>query len=161
MRFFFLLFLTGLITADLTAQTDKDSTLPHCPLFITDTMTANNFFIEARPSLLKVYRVKGKLTIQLEQKDQFFTLYFHEKKLRPVTYSILPGSRGKNEVEAAYSFRSDGQSSFISVANGTIETVFDEEKKQWQLKINGMIINRVERIITYYRVRCGILLDNS
>ncbi len=111
------------------AQSDSDTTLTQCPVFITDTVTANNFFIEARPVLMKVYRVKGKLTIRLEQKDQFFTLYFHEKKLRNTTYKIQAGSTGKTEVEAAYSFRSGDQSSYISVAKGSIDCYFDTEKQ--------------------------------
>ena len=71
------------------AQSDSDTTLTQCPELITDTVTANNFFIEARPVLMKVYRVKGKLTIRLEQKDQFFTLYFHEKNDLQTTWRSM------------------------------------------------------------------------
>ena len=140
------------------AQTDLDTTLSQCPVFITDTVSSNNFFIAARPAVVKVYRVKGKLTIRVEQKDQFFTLYFHDKKLKNTTYTIQPGSRGKSEVEAAYSFRSGDQSSFISVSRGQVETYFDEEKKQWQLRVSGLIINQVERTATHYRVKAEFRL---
>jgi hypothetical protein len=152
----FLLFCT----ATAVAQVEKDTTLAHCPVFITDTVSANNFFIEARPVVLKVYRVKNKLTIRVEQKDQFFTLYFHEKKLRNATYKIEAGSTGKSEVEAAYSFRSGDQSSYISVAKGSIDCFFDPEKQSWQLKISGLIINQVERAATHYRVK-GMILVGS
>lgn len=114
--------------------------------------------MEARPAQLKVYRQRGKLTIQVVQKDQYFTLFFHEKKLRNNSYKIAAGSSGKNEVEAAYSFRSGEQSSFISVARGTIEAFFDKEKQNWQLRVSGLIINQVERSATHYRVKAELKL---
>lgn len=147
-----------LIFLEVSGQSDRDTTLSQCPVFITDTVSSNNFFIAARPAVVKVYRVKGKLTIRVEQKDQFFTLYFHDKKLKNTTYSIQPGSRGKSEVEAAYSFRSGEQSSFISVNKGQVETYYDEEKKQWQLRVSGIIINQVERTATHYRVKAEFWL---
>ncbi len=149
-----------LYSSAVYAQSDSDTTLAHCPVFITDTVTANNFFIEARPVLMKVYRVKGKLTIRLEQKDQFFTLYFHEKKLRNTTYKIQAGSTGKSEVEAAYSFRTGDQSSYISVAKGSIDCYFDTEKQSWQLNISGLIINQVERAVTHYRVKGKLVVGS-
>lgn len=153
-----LLALFTLFFIQANGQTDRDTTFTQCPVFITDTVSANNFFIAARPAQVKVYRVKGKLTIRVEQKDQFFTLYFHDKKLKNTTYTIQPGSRGKSEVEAAYSFRSGEQSSFISVSRGQVETYFDEEKKQWQLRVSGLIINQVERTATHYRVKAEFWL---
>jgi len=147
-----------LIFIQANGQTDLDTTLSHCPVFITDTVSANNFFITARPAVVKVYRVKGKLTIRVEQKDQFFTLYFHDKKLKNATYIIQPGSRGKSEVEAAYSFRSGEQSSYISVSRGQVETIYDEAKQQWQLRVSGLIINQVERSATHYRVKAEFWL---
>ncbi len=152
----FLIIVLLFIAPGMQAQSEKDSLLLQCPVYITDTVSANNFFIAARPSQLKVYRVKGKLTIRVEQKDQYFTLYFHDKNLRNTTYKIVPGSRGKGEVEAAYSFRSGDQSSFISVSRGQVETFFDPEKKQWQLRISGLIINQVERSATHYRVKAEL-----
>lgn len=145
----------------IRGQSEHDSLLLQCPVYITDTVSANNFFIAARPSQLKVYRVKGKLTIRVEQKDQFFTLYFHDKNLRNTTYKIVPGSRGKTEVEAAYSFRSGEQSSFISVSRGQVITYFDPEKKQWQLRVAGLIINQVERSATHYRVNAELWIGSG
>lgn len=155
-----LLAILFFISTAVQAQPEKDTTLSQCPVFITDTVTANNFFIEARPVLLKVYRVKGKLTIRVEQKDQFFTLYFHDKKLRNTTYKIQAGSTGKSEVEAAYSFRSGEQSSYISVARGSIDCYFDTEKQSWQLTISGLIINQVERAVTHYRVKGKLVVGS-
>ncbi|HRF19329.1 MAG TPA: hypothetical protein PK977_14235, partial [Chitinophagaceae bacterium] len=75
MRIFFT-FLGLVFFLSANAQTERDTVLKRCPVFITDTVSSNNFFIEARPATLKVYRVKGKLTIAVEQRDQFFTLFF-------------------------------------------------------------------------------------
>ena len=61
-----------LISFNVQAQEERDSTLRNCPVFITDTVSSNNFFIEARPAILKVYRVKGKLTVAVDQKGQSF-----------------------------------------------------------------------------------------
>jgi len=55
--------------------------LSRCPVFITDTVSVNNFFIEARPATLKVYRVRGDLTIVIEQREQFFSLFFMKRGL--------------------------------------------------------------------------------
>jgi hypothetical protein len=157
MRQAFIAFFT-LFFIQANGQADRDTTWSQCPVFITDTVSSNNFFMAARPAVVKVYRVKGKLTIRVEQKDQFFTLYFHDKKLKNTTYTIQPGSRGKSEVEAAYSFRSGDQSSFISVSRGKVETFFDEAKQQWQLRVSGLIINQVERSATHYRVKAEFWL---
>jgi hypothetical protein len=138
------------------AQQERDTVLKRCPIAITDTMTSNNFFIEALPSTLKVYRVKGKLTIQVQQKDQFFTLFFHDKKLRNSTYTIEMGSRGRSEIEATYSFKSGDQASYINVARGKVESAFDKEKGMWHVKVNGMIANLVERSVTYYRAKADL-----
>ena len=127
--------------------------LSRCPVYITDTVSVNNFFIEARPATLKVYRVKGDLTIVIEQRDQFFSLFFHEKRLRNTTYDIQPGSKGRGEVEVAYSFKSGDQVALISVSNGKIESSFDKEKKMWKVKVNGIITNMSDRTLSYYRAK--------
>lgn len=140
------------------AQVSRDTVLSRCPVYITDTVSVNNFFLEARPATLKVYRVRGDLTIQVEQRDQFFTLFFHEKRLRNTTYDIEPGSRGRGEVEAAYSFRSGDQTALISLTDGKIESTFDKEKKMWRVKVNGIITNMSDRTLSYYRVRTELWL---
>lgn len=142
------------------AQPEQDSSLRRCPVFITDTVSANNFFIEGLPSNVKLYRVKGKLTLEMKQKDQYFTLFFHDKKLKAQTYTIARGSNGKKEVEARYSFRSGSQVSYVDVSRGSMEVTLDEEKKLWHLKVNGMLANMVERSVTWYRVRAEFILNS-
>ena len=142
---------------NLSAQQERDTVLRKCPLFITDTVSSNNFFIEGLPATLKVYRTKGDLTIVIQQRDQFFSMFFGEKKLRTGKYKIKINPGGK-EVSAKYSFRSGDQVSYVNVVNGTIECTFDKEKDMWRLKIAGMITNLVERAITYYKVRADIFV---
>ena len=141
-----------------SAQETRDTVLSRCPVFITDTATSNNFFIEARPATLKVYRVRGDLTIAIEQKDQFFTMFFRGKGLRNGKYKINLNPDGKGEVAAKYSFRSGDQVSYVNVANGGIETSYDKEKKIWKVKVTGMIANLVERSVTYYRVKADFTI---
>ncbi len=140
------------------SQEERDTVLKRCPIAITDTASSNNFFIEALPCILKVYRVKGKLTIQVQQKDQFFTLFFHDKRLKNGSYDIAMGSGGRSDVEAAYSFKSGDQASYINVSSGKVEASFDKEKKLWRVKVNGMIRNLVERSVTYYRVKTDLTI---
>lgn len=140
------------------AQVSRDTVLSRCPVYITDTVSVNNFFIEARPSTLKVYRVRGDLTIVLEQRDQFFSLFFHEKRLRNTTYTIEPGSKGRGEIEVAYSFKSGDQVAFIEVSSGKVESTFDKEKKMWKVKVNGLITNMSDRTLSYYRARAEFWL---
>ena len=66
-----------LVSFTAPAQQERDTILRRCPLFITDTVSSNNFFIEGLPATLKVYRVSGDLTIAIQQRDQFFTMFFH------------------------------------------------------------------------------------
>lgn len=148
-----------IISLAASSQEERDSTISRCPIFITDTATSNNFFLEHQPSTIKVYRVKGKLTIAIQQREQFFTLFFNDKKLKDGTkYKITVGSDRKAHVEAKYSFRSGGTASYVNVSNGTVETVYDKEKDHWRIKVNGMLINLVERNITYYRVRADFFI---
>lgn len=135
------------------AQVERDTILSRCPVRITDTVSVNNFFIEARPATLKVYRVRGDLTIVIEQRDQFFSLFFHEKRLRNTTYDIEPASKGRGSVEATYSFKSGDQVAYINVASGTIQSSFDKERKMWKIKVDGIITNLTDRTLTYYKAK--------
>jgi hypothetical protein len=150
-----LVLLIALIFSSLfaSAQQERDTVLRRCPVFITDTLTSNNFFIEGRPCTIKVYRVKGDLTIVVEQRDQFLTILFSEKKLRNTKYRIHTHPEGRSEIAVKYSFRSGEQVSYVDVVNGTVETNFDQDTNSWKIRINGMIANLVERTITYYRVK--------
>jgi hypothetical protein len=145
----------------LFAQDKGDSILRRCPVFITDTASSNNFFIEGMPCTLRVYRVKGELTVQVQQRDQFFTLFFHVRNLKNKVYTIDDGSRKRKEVEAAYSFKSGDQVSFISVSKGKLEVSFDKEKDMWRLVVNGMIRNLVERSVTYYKVKSDFYIADE
>ena len=124
-----------------------------CPVYITDTVSANNFFIGGQLCSLSVSRVKGDLRIVVQQRDQFLSIFFKQNKLKNSKYKIKPYADDKDEAEAKYSFRSGDQVSYVNVASGTIEVLFDKEKNLWNLKLNGMIANMVERSVTYYRVR--------
>jgi hypothetical protein len=140
------------------SQLERDTVLKRCPVAITDTVSSNNFFIEALPATLKVYRVRGKLTIQVQQKDQFLTLFFHSKKLKNGNYDIAIGSRSGGEVEGTYSFKGGEQVSYINISSGKLEVSQDKTTKIWRVKIMGMIANMVERSVTYYRVKGDLYL---
>ena len=157
MRIIFILFLTvSFLSA--TAQEERDTILKRCPVYITDTVSSNNFFLEFQPSTLKVDRVRGDLNIVLQQRDQFFTVFFHDKRLSNTTYKIVMGSNKEKHVQAKYSFRSGDQVSYVDVKTGTVESIFDKEKNMWHVKVAGMIANLVERSITYYKVRAEFWL---
>jgi len=152
MRLHFLI-ATLLISCLASAQESTDSTYKRCPLFITDTVSSNNFFIEALPATIRVFRVKGDLTIEIRQKEQYLTLFFHSKKLKNRTYKILKGGNNRPEVESRYSFRSGEQVSYVDLSKGTLESVYDKEKKLWRIKVNGLMANMVDRSVTYYKVK--------
>ncbi len=154
----YILFFVLLFSLSASSQQERDTVLSRCPIFITDTATANNFFLEARPATLKVYRVRGDLTIVIEQKDQFFTMFFRDKKLKASKYKISVNPDGRGELAAKYSFRSGEQVSYVNVSTGTVEVTYDKIKKIWLLKVSGMISNLVERSITYYKVRANFTI---
>lgn len=160
MRCLFLVVILLSCTA-VRAQDKQDTILRRCPVFITDTASSNNFFIEGMPCTLRVYREKGDLTVRIQQRDQFFGLYFHVKNLKNKVYEIDAGSRRRKEVEAAYSFKSGDQVSFIGVSNGKLEVSFDKEKNMWRLVVNGMIRNMVERSVTYYKVKSDFYIKDD
>lgn len=153
---FLILFLTGAFSVQ--AQEEGDTIVSRCPVFITDTVSSNNFFLEVQPATVKVYRQNGKLTIQVAQKDQFFTLFFRDKKLRNTKYKIVTSDRGKWDVNAKYSFRSGAgtAASFVDVSSGNVESVYDEEKKLWRVKVNGMLTTLNDRSVTYYKVKADL-----
>lgn len=154
------LILSFIFSISVSGQQTADTILKPCPVFITDTVSANNFFIEGLPVTLRVYRVKGELTIQFQQRDQFFTLFFHMKRLKAKSYTIDEGSGKRREVEAAYSFKSGDQVSYISVSSGKLAVSFDKVKNKWHLVVNGLIRNMVERSVTYYRVKADFYIND-
>lgn len=141
---------------NLYAQEERDSTIRRCPIYLIDTVTNNNFFVEARPAILKVYRIRGKLTVAVDQSGQLVSFYFHDKRLKEGKYVISPGSRGSREVEAIYSFRVGEQASFITISSGTIMVSYDKEKELWLMKVDGLVANLVERSVTYYKLKADL-----
>ena len=157
MRICFLVIVV-LYSLTTSAQEERDTVLKRCPVYITDTVSSNNFFLEFQPSTIKVYRGKGKLVVEIRQRDQFFTMFFRDKRLDDKKYKIRVGARDNDEVEAKYSFRSGQQVSYVDVSSGLVETSFDKEKDLWHVKVNGLLKNLVERSITYYKVKADFYI---
>jgi C-terminal processing protease CtpA/Prc len=157
MRTLFLVIIAS-FSLPIYAQQERDTVLSRCPVFITDTVSSNNFFLEFQQATVKVYRAKGNLTIRIQQKDQFFTIFFNTKKLKSTKYKIVFGANNRDEVEAKYSFRSGVSASYVDVSSGTIESLFDKEKDLWHIKLNGMLANLVDRSVTYYRVKADFYI---
>ncbi len=158
MRIIVVLIIIFSISLRGAAQEDRDTVLSRCPVYITDTLTANNFFLEFQPSTIKVYRTKGKLHIQVQQKDQFFTIFFDDKKLRDGKYKIVTDELNNNEVKVKYSFRSGASASFVDVSRGSLESQYDKEKDYWHITINGMLTNLAASSVTYYKVRADFYI---
>lgn len=153
MRYLLLLIVSVSMNSFASGQVERDTVLTRCPVYITDTVTSNNFFINARPATLKVYRVKGDLTIVIEQREQYFSMFFHERKLRNTTYDIKPATGGRGNVEVTYSFKSGDQVAYINVSQGTLQATFDKEKMMWKINVNGLIANLTDRTVSYYRAK--------
>jgi hypothetical protein len=156
MRVLLLISFMLVFSLAVNAQEERDTVYKRCPVFITDTVSQNNFFLEGMAATVKVFRVKGKLTVVVQQRDQYFTLFFHDKHLKSGKYKMFVGAKKGNEVEAKYSFRSGQQVSYVDVSSGTVEASFDKEKDLWHLKVAGLMANLVERSVTYYRVRSDL-----
>ena len=141
-----------------TAQEERDTVLPRCPVYITDTVSANNYFLEFQPSTIRVTRVKSDLHIQVQQRDQFFTLFYADNKLKDGIYKIVYNNQKKNEVKAKYSFRSGASVSYIDLTKGDVQSYFDKEKELWRIRVNGMLANIAGNTVTYYRVRADFYI---
>lgn len=147
-----------MFSLSVTAQIERDTTLSRCPVFIIDTVSGNNYFNEARSAILKVYRVKGDLVIAIEQKDQTFTLFFKDKRLKYSKYKIQTNPDTRNEIAAKYSFRIGDQVSYLNVSSGTVEVLYDKVKEQWGLKLNGLLANYLERSVSFYKVKANFVV---
>lgn len=154
----FLLSIFSLFFTTLSAQEERDTVLSRCPVYITDTVSLNNFFLEFQPATVRVTRNKGKLQVQVQQRDQFFTLFFRDRKLKEEKYKIVTNDIGKDEVMAKYSFRSGSSASFVDITQGTVEASFDEEKDLWHVQVKGMLSNKSATSVTYYRVRADFYI---
>jgi hypothetical protein len=153
-RFFIFLLLINSIVAN--SQQTRDTTLNRCPVYITDTVTGNNFFIEGRPCVIKVYKSGSNLRVVVEQRDQFFTLLFNAGKLKSRKYAIKVGSSANDEVGVKYSFKSGDQVSYIDLIKGSVITKYDKPKKLWQINIDGLIADLGERGVSYYKAKAEL-----
>ncbi len=150
-----ILLLLIIISIPASSQQEKDTVYKRCPVFITDTVSLNNFFIEGLPATIRVERDRGEVKIVIQQKDQFFTIFFRDRKLKTGKYKLKTNPGGR-DAAAKYSFRSGDQVSYVNVSSGLIDVTFDKQTKLWNLKVNGMIANMVERSVTYYKVRADL-----
>jgi hypothetical protein len=153
MKGILLLILAGSISFSVSGQKEMDTTFKRCPVYITDTSGYNNYFLEFQPAIIRISRVKGDLNIVIEQKDQFFSMFFGKKKLENKVYKIKANAKKNSEVAAKYSFRSGDQVSYVTVTSGTIETSFNKEARTWNIKVNGILSNYVGRNISYFKVK--------
>lgn len=141
-----------------SAQLVRDTVLSRCPVYITDTVSNYNYFITARPVTLKVYRTKGDLTVVVEQRNQFFTLFFNVKKLKETKYAVSAFPRNGNEMMARYSFKEDNLVSYADMTSGQVEIVRDKEKGYWWVKVNGFITNWVGSSTSKFKVKAELPL---
>lgn len=147
----FLLFL--FISFNASAQEEGDTVYSRCPIAITDTSGYNNYFTPHQSAIVKIEKTKGDLVITIQQKEQFFTMFFRQKKLVERKYKIGVGANNKNELDAKYSFRSGSRASYIDVTSGTVDVTYNKDSHLWNLKVDGMLSNLIEHSIAYYKVK--------
>jgi hypothetical protein len=142
-----------LFAVELNAQETGDTTYSRCPIAITDTSGYNNYFTSHQSAVVKVEKIKGNITITIQQREQYYTIFFNGKKLSAKTYKIKTNADDKSEVYARYSFRSAGRASYVETTSGTMEVSYNKETKLWNLKVNGILSNLVERNVAFYKVK--------
>ncbi len=153
------LFIILLVSSSAFAQHEGDSVYKRCPVAITDTATGNNYFIEHQSATVKTYRNKGNYTIVIEQKNQFFSMFFRERKLSTRgNYSISIDANGKNELTAKYSFRSGESVAFIDVSNGTVKTSYDKATQLWHIIVTGLIANLGDTRVSYFKAKADFYI---
>lgn len=155
-RNFFLTALIISVSLAAAAQHEGDTVLKRCPVFITDTSGYNNYFIEALPAKITVDKSHGILSVVVNQKDQYLSLFFGKKRLENKKYIIETNADSKNEVAVKYSFRSDDQVSYVTVSSGTVDCSFNKETQLWNLKVDGILSNYVGRSVSYFKVKANL-----
>ena len=143
-----------LVSASAFSQHEGDSVYKRCPVAIKDTITGNNYFIEHQPATVKTYRYKGNYTIAIEQKNQFFTMFFRDSRFstkRKSTYHISTDANNNDELSAKYSFKSGDDVAYIDVSSGKAETTYDKVTKLWHVKLTGLIGNMGETRVNYFK----------
>lgn len=134
------LFALLLISASVFSQNESDSLYERCPVAIKDPVTGNNYFIEHQPATVKAYRNSGEFTIVIEQKGQFFSMFFRTRKFNNKgKYKIASDANNRDEIIAKYSFRSGESVAYINVSSGKVETTYDKATKLWHIKVDGII----------------------
>jgi hypothetical protein len=147
-----------LASISVSAQKEMDTVVKRCPIYITDTSGYNNYFLEFQPATIRIDVSKGDLSIVVEQRDQFFSMFFGKKRLENKVYKIKSSAKKNSEVAAKYSFRSGDQVSYVTVTSGTIETNFNKETKLWNIKVNGILSNFVGTGISYFKVKADFYI---
>ena len=143
-----------LVSASAFSQHEGDSVYKRCPVSVKDTVTGNNYFIEHQSATVKTYRNKGKYTVVIEQKNQFFTMFFQDSRFstkRKSTYHISTDANNNDELSAKYSFKSGNDVAYIDVSSGKAETTYDKVTKLWHIKLTGLIGNMGETRVTYFK----------
>ena len=141
-----------LISTTAFSQHEGDTIYKRCPVAVKDTATGNNYFIEHQPATVKTYRNRGDLTIVIEQKSQFFTMFFHIKRLSTKgRYDITAGEAGRGDITAKYSFKSGESVAFIDVVSGKVESSYDKTSKLWHIKLTGLIANMGGSGVSYFK----------
>jgi len=152
---FFMLFASS----GLFAQRGGDSLYSRCPVGVLDTATGNNYFISHQPATVKAYRNHGDFVVVIEQRGQFFTMFFHVRKLKTKgRYQISTDDGGRAEVTAKYSFRSGESVAFIDVSSGVVETTYDKITKLWHIVVNGLIANMGDTKVTYFKAKADFYI---
>lgn len=148
-------FITSLLVSSAAlSQHEGDSVYKRCPVAVKDTATGNNYFIEHQPATVKTYRNKGNYTIVIDQKNQFFTMFFRVRGFstkKKITYSISTDANSNGELSAKYSFRSGESVAFIDVSSGKVETTYDKATKLWHIKVTGLIANMGGSGVSYFK----------
>src|SRR5690242_11589697 len=89
-----------LVSISVFAQKEMDTVVKRCPIYITDTSGYNNYFLEFQPATIHIDKAKGDLSVVVEQRDQFFSMFFGKKHLENKVYKIKSSAKKNNEVAA-------------------------------------------------------------
>ncbi len=136
------------------AQHTGDSVYQRCPVSIYDTITGNNYFVVAQKATVKTYVDRGDFTISVEQKTQYLTIMFNEKKLSSRgRYDIGVDVGGKHNVAIKYSFRSGTEVAYLDVSSGTVTSTYDKATKLWHVTIAGLLANMGDTRVNYFKVK--------
>jgi len=155
----FLFIIMLLLAGAVQAQKTGDTVYSRCPIAITDTSGYNNYFTSHQPATIKVEKLKGSVVITIQQREQFYTMFFRTKKFSDRKYKIRVGAGDKDELDAKYSFRSQGRASYVNTTSGTVDVKFNKQTQRWELRVNGMLSNLIERSVAYYKVKADFSIE--